>query len=267
MARGNDGNYFQHSVETALAKHLLEIGKGKLHFNSTHGMAPFEPCENSKRGIKRTYLDSALAKAGQPAISNESPIISAYRRVKASRGRYPNSGAIFAALTERPNLTGGITEVAPARYSYLEEFWAGTGVTIAQDSWRNQLGTGGIHRCPEGLSRPWLFSMDPMKYSVAAYADDDKIYQEDRGRIITTLTEFISSKQPGAGCIFVYAMHKNNQPAFWTFSGDIASATGMTPTYLWMPHLGGNRNLAVILHQGVTAPIAWPPTGVHVGTN
>ena len=41
MAKGNDGNYLQHSVEVAVATHLVE-GRDGIHVALSHGMAPFE---------------------------------------------------------------------------------------------------------------------------------------------------------------------------------------------------------------------------------
>jgi hypothetical protein len=266
MARGNDGNYLQHSVEAVLAKQLLGIGNGKLHFNSTHGMAPFERCEEPGNNVQKANLDSALGKSAQPATPGESEVVSAYRTVQASRKHYPNSGELLAGLAGRGCLTGGITETDPTKFASLETTWAGSGVRTVRKSWRNQLGPDGVHRCPSGLSRPWLFSMDPMKYSPTKYRDGDQIYKEDRDRICTTLTTFVQSKRPGAACIFAYTMHLVHRPVFWQFAGSLATATGMTPTYLWMPYMGGNRSLAAILLQGVSTPVSWPPPGIRVGS-
>ncbi len=48
MAKGNDGNYLQHSIEVEIAHLLVAISSsGGLHASLTHGMAPFESCDEA----------------------------------------------------------------------------------------------------------------------------------------------------------------------------------------------------------------------------
>ena len=64
MAKGNDGNYLQHSVEIAAAVHLAaERPEGRLHVALAHGMAPFEPCDGPRKGQARALLSDALRPA------------------------------------------------------------------------------------------------------------------------------------------------------------------------------------------------------------
>ena len=44
MAKGNDGNYLQHSIEIESATRLAGTDpRGRLHIALTHGMSPWEP--------------------------------------------------------------------------------------------------------------------------------------------------------------------------------------------------------------------------------
>ena len=117
MAKGNDGNYLQHSVEVAIALHLAKLStQGALHLALTHGMAPFEPCDAPLVGQSRGLLRTALEAAQSPPTPGEAPIITAYRATKASLDRYPNTGELLPAtaveigsLVESLKLTHGST--------------------------------------------------------------------------------------------------------------------------------------------------------------
>jgi len=61
VANGNDGNYFQHSIEVAVAARLAATDPGRrLHVAFAHGMAPFETCGNPPAGQSRGLLERAL---------------------------------------------------------------------------------------------------------------------------------------------------------------------------------------------------------------
>src|SRR4249920_1443860 len=84
VAKGNDGNYFQHSIEVGVALRLRKLStQGTLHIALTHGMAPFEPCETPTKGQSRALLQKALQAAQNSSTSGEPPIIEAYRATKA----------------------------------------------------------------------------------------------------------------------------------------------------------------------------------------
>lgn len=84
VAKGNDGNYLQHSVEVAVALHLAKMStQGALHLALTHGMAPFEPCGGLPNGQTRGRLHEALQAAQNPPTCGEPPIVAAYRATKA----------------------------------------------------------------------------------------------------------------------------------------------------------------------------------------
>ena len=54
VAKGNDGNYLQHSVEIAAAVRLAgKDSAGRLHIAVAHRMAPFEACDEPRPGQPR----------------------------------------------------------------------------------------------------------------------------------------------------------------------------------------------------------------------
>lgn len=266
MAKGNDGNYLQHSIEVAVAQYLARRSKqGALHVALTHGMAPFESSGELPNGQTRGLLHKALQAAQNPQTSGESPIISAYRQTKASLERYPNTGELLAATIGRHQLSGGIAEVDAQKYAKLIEVWSDSGVTPVNSSWRREIRPSGALSCPATLAAPWLFAADPMTFLEGGYADDDKLYRADLSRLSTMLKAFIASDKPGVAALFVYAMKPDVQPQFWTFADDLAADTGMSMVSCWITHQGGNRNLAALLYSGVELPASQLPYGVHVG--
>jgi hypothetical protein len=126
MAKGNDGNYLQHSIEVSVALHLLKGSKQRtLHLAFTHGMAPFEPCETVPNGQSRRLLERTLVAAKEQPNSSEAPVVTAYRATKASLNGYPNSGELLSATIGHDRLSGGITEVDTDKHARLVEVWRG----------------------------------------------------------------------------------------------------------------------------------------------
>jgi hypothetical protein len=267
MAKGNNGNYLQHSVELAIAVHLAGLdSEGRLHIMLTHGMAPSEPCGEVPRGQAKKYLHTALSLAQAKAKQAEPTVVTAYRATKASLDAYPNSGELIAAVIGRSKLSGGITEVDPAIHADLHRVWKKSGVNAVLASWRKEMSDAGVHGT-SSLSRegvPWLLSMDPMTYSDSGFADDNKIYRHDREQISRTLRTLAASKVPGAASIFVYAVRPNDRSKFWDFAKCISSDTGMSLTTCWLTHQGGNQNLAAIFCTGMTLPNNWLPPHLNV---
>jgi hypothetical protein len=266
VAKGNDGNYFQHSVEVAVALCLTKMStQGALHLAFTHGMAPFEPCDRPPNGQTKGLLQKALQAARNPPTCGESPIVAAYRATKASLESYPNTGELLAATVGRGRLSGGITEVDVQKHAKLVEIWSGSGVTPVNSSWRREVRPGGVLSCPATLRAPWLFAADPMTFREDAYADDDKLYREDLSRLSTTLKGFIASGEPGVAALFVYSVKPDVQPQFWIFADSLAANSSIPMVSCWVTHQGGNRNLAAVLYSGVVLPAGWLPNGVHDG--
>lgn len=255
MAKGNDGNYFQHSIEVGVAMRLTKLSRqGTLHIALTHGMAPFESCEAPTKGQSRALLQKALQAAQNSSTSGEPPIINAYRETKASLEHYPNTGELLAKTVGRGRLSGGITEVDARKHAKLVDVWSGSGVTPVNSSWRCEVGPGGILSCPATLRSPWLFTADPMTFRADRYADDDKLYREDLLRLSATLKGFSASGEPGVAALFVYAVRPKVRPQFWDFADDVAASCGIPVVSCWIPHQGGNRNLAALFYSGVVLP-------------
>jgi hypothetical protein len=286
MALGNDGNYLQHSIEAALAYRLAILRKEcRLHIAFTHGMAPFEPCESLPPNPPAYNLfDEALNHAEKRRTAGKPVIVRGYELTKASRKRYPNSGEIVAELVGgRQQLTGGITENddPSSRFSFvgaggkfggkfeaLQAQWRGTTVAVAKSSWRDQVGQDGILACPPTLQTPWLFSMDPMSYAESGGADDNRLYRADETLLRDVLARYVQSNQPGAASLFVYSMNLDQRPTFWKFADDIAQHVGMSRISCWLPHRGGNRNLAAVLYTNdrlPTNPREWLPDNLKYG--
>jgi hypothetical protein len=266
VAKGNDGNYLQHSVEVAIAAHLTKLStQGTLHLALTHGMAPFEPCDGARSKQGRGLLQKALEAAQGPPTCGESAVVAAYRATEASPERYPNTGELLAATIGRDRLSGGITEVDVQKHAELVEKWSGSSVTPVNKSWRREVGPGGVLSCPPTLRAPWLFAADPMTFLEDGYADDDKLYREDLSRVSTALKGFIASGERGVAALFVYSVRPWVQPRFWAFADDLAANAGMRVASCWVTHRGGNRNLAVLICSGVVIPENCLPHGVHAG--
>ena len=202
MAKGNDGNYLQHSVEVAVALHLSKLStEGTIQIALTHGMAPLEPCGTLPNGQTGGLLRKALQAAQRSPTSDEERIIAAYRQTKASLESYPNTGELLATTIGRNRLFGGITEFDAQKHAKLVKMWSGSGVTPINSSWRREVHPGGILSCPTTLRTPWLFAADPMTFREDGYADDDKLYRADLSRLSATLKGFIASGLPGVAAL------------------------------------------------------------------
>lgn len=285
MAKGNDGNYLQHCIEVELAVRLAQTEpEGRLHVALTHGMEPFERLGKSKRYIKHNLLYGALREAANEPLHNERKIVTAYRKSWVSKGYHPNTKDLFAELTEKkcyPNtaellravigmdrMTGGITETNDIKHKDLAEAWSGSGMFVAHSSWREQLGPDYALGCPGGLDTPWLFSMDPMTYTEDGHEDDDKLHRSDLDCLARAFEPYVASGQPGIACLFVYSVGtqgENPQEQFWMFMDDLASLLGMRTCSYWVPHQGGNLNLAGLLFSDKELAYGFVPPRIKPG--
>lgn len=206
MARGNDGNLLQHGIEAQIAAHLAtEQG---LHIVCTHGMSPFEPWELPGRHRR---LLRWIERSASPPTVDEPAVVRAYRKLRVSPERYPNTGEVVAALLARRDLTGFICEVEPEKHQRLKEAWSGSGVTPLLGSWRVNVGT--IQSVLPG--RPWLFAMDPMTFRPDRddEPDDDQLYPKDlHDRLVPTWRRFLVSGQPGAIALFCFELRRGPGP-------------------------------------------------------
>ena len=266
MAKGNDGNYLQHSVEIAAAVRLTETDpEGRLHIALTHGMSPWEPFEESKSRPAYRLLEGALYAAALAPKSDEAAIVTTYRKTNASEEHYPNSAELLRATLGTEKLSGGITEVDCAKYKQLAAAWSGSLVVPVHSSWRTQVGQGGELECPDNLQIPWLFTMDPMTYSEKVVEDDDKLYRSDFDLLASVLTRYVQSGKPGIVALFVYAVRQSEQCLFWKFVDDLAKHIGVSTRSYWLPHRGGNHNLAGLLSSGIELSSDFKPSGLNEG--
>lgn len=267
MAKGNNGNYLQHCIEIEAAARLVQVSQGgRLHAALTHGMAPYEELERPKTGIQGDLLRSALGGiAGEPLCS-EREIVKAYRKCEASPRRYPNSGELLRAVVGTDKLSGGITEVNPAKHEKLEKAWRNTGVRVANSSWRVHLGRDGVLGCPSSLESPWLLSMDPMTFSQSG-SKEDNLNRSDLNLLASALAEYFNSGQPGIACIFVYNVlgteQREPQRQFWSFVDELARRLCARLGFFWLPHIGGNRNLAGLLFSDFQLASGFNPPNVN----
>lgn len=252
MAKGNDGNYLQHCVEVEAGLRLAqESPDGRLHVAFGHGMAPFECFDkglsSSCGGLVRRRIKRALDDARGPFQQDEPSIVTAYRNAGASERRYPNSAELLRAVIGADNLTGGIAETHAGKHAELVNAWKGFSVVPMLSSWRSQVTPGGALACPEALSTPWLFTLDPMTYQDQGCADDDKLYREDLDLLASSLMQFVHSGQMGIAALFSYAVRPEVQPRFDDFAAELTGRIGAANFSFSLTHQGGNRNMAALL--------------------
>lgn len=256
MAKGNDGNFLQHSVELAAANRLAAENPAALHVAITHGMAPFEPFEHKLSdkvpGLSRCRLKAALGLAESPPQEGEPSIVTAYRRTRASMC-YPNSATLLRTLGME--LAGGISETCAWKHKQLAADWTGSPVRTACASWRSQVQPGGVLACPKTLDRPWLFTMDPKTYRQdQTLCDDANLYRHDIERLHQPLQRYVDSGQPGIAALFVYGVQKKRSCQFWNFVEELSSRTQMCFQTHQIALRGGYEGLAALLYSPIDIP-------------
>jgi hypothetical protein len=264
VAKGNDGNYLQHSIEVSAAAQLASRDEtGRLHVAFAHGMAPFESSDQPKNPPARGLLLHALNESYGAPKEGEQQIVSAYRRCGATLSRYPNSAELLRSVIGADRLAGGITEVEPAKYALLARAWSGSRVVAVNSSWRSQIEPGGVLACPAGLETPWLVTLDPMTYCDSGFVDDDSMYPDDLEGLSNLLIPYITTGQPGIAALFVYSVRPEVRPQFWQFVHKLGERVDADLVSCWVTHRGGNRNLGGLLCSGLTYSVF--PNGVRFG--
>jgi hypothetical protein len=266
VAKGNDGHYLQHSVEIAAAVRLASLSADRrIHILLTHGMAPFESCDIPAASQQRKLFYGALEDATKRPRPREPSLVTAYRATDASLQRYPNSAGLIASIIGRDRLTGEITEVDPKKHRQLKLAWSGSNVAAIKGSWRSWLTSDSTQSV--SCVSPWLLSMDPMTYidNECGDAADGNIYRDDRGRIAAIIDRLVGCNVPGIATIFSYRVSKHARPGFWAFVDGIADDTGAAVVSCWLPHQGGNRNLAALLCSGLRLAPDWLPVNLRRG--
>ena len=263
MAKGNDGNYLQHSIELAAAKRLAAANSNALHVALAHGMAPFEPFERKLAegapGLIRYRVKAALELAAARQRTDEPLIVTAYRKAGASDEHYPNSAALLRTLRiggRSRGLCGGVSETCPEKHRQLAAAWAGSSLRTARASWRREVQSGGVLACPKKLKNPWLFTMDPMTYREGGNSDDDNLHKHDITPLSEALKPYVQSGQPGMVALFAYNVWPEQRRCqFWDFVDELAQKTGAAGVRRhWLTHQGGSRNLAALLFSAIDVP-------------
>lgn len=284
MAKGDDGNYLQHCVEVEAAVRLVQAcPDGRLHIALTHGMKPFERIHEPKGNAHRLLYSALCGAAGEPQ-RNEREIVKAYRASWKSQAyqpdianlfdelktgkHYPNSAELLRAVIGTDRLSGGITEKKKAKHKELAAAWAGPEIKVARSSWRKQLRPGGALGCPSRLNAPWLFSMDPVTYTENGDKDDANLHRSDLDLLAPTLERYVGSGQPGIASLFVYSVGsqgENRQHQFWEFMDALAGCLSVQTLSFWVPHRGGNRNLAGFLFSEIELSDGFDLPNVNAG--
>lgn len=266
LAKGNDGNYLQHSVETDAAVRLAAMNQHRgLHIALGHGMAPFETVEQPQNPAARSHLLRALNDSYRAPAADEAPVVTAYRQTNASLNRYPNTAELLRHIVGADRLSGGITEVEQYKHALLLQAWSGLRVAPVHSSWRSGVEPDRALACPQALDRPWLFTLDPMTYREEGCSDDANLYRADLDRLTAVLNPYVTSTRPGKAAVFVYAIKPDARVQFWQFLDDLANAVNADLLCCWVTHRGGNRNLAGLLRSGFSYSGDDLPRGVTSG--
>lgn len=223
---------------------------GGLHVALTHGMKPFGATGGPKHNTCCRLLYGALNEASNRPQDGEREIVKAYRKSKASQKRYPNSAELLRTVIGTSRLSGGITEVCQTKHEELKKAWRGSGIVVAQSSWREKLDLNSALACPKHLKAPWLFSMDPMTYTENE-SDTANLYCSDLGLLIPALKRYVASGHPGIACFFVYCMTGTKERQFWKFMDNLARCLSVPTCSYWLPHQRANRNLAGLLFSKI----------------
>lgn len=212
MAKGNDGNLLQHTVEVEAAAYLLDQVKGRgLHLVSTHAMAPFEPFDGTSKARTATKLGSKLRVANSVKATGGYPlIIRSYAGVQASEDRYPNTATLLDWICKEKGteLNGVLVEVTEDKVSALRENFPR--LNIVHGSWR----TGIEALALSDRGRPWLFSMDPMKFTSGPVEDDDRMRRSDLELVLPVWASYLNTGLPGVVVLFSYSMRKDERIHF-----------------------------------------------------
>jgi hypothetical protein len=218
MARGNDGNLIQHTIESDLAAHLSASDSlNRLWLTCTHSMEPFAPIQHGRfeRAARRRrfeYWWQCALLDDEAGPEPNPPVLRAYRHCRQiDRDRYPNSAEIVSALIGRQQLAGTLVELKDVNYQALIERWNGTAVTIKPGSWRQELTD---LAAPSELDRPWLFTMDPFTYSEELEHSNGSLYPGDFHRLRAPVRSWLINEQPGVFCAFCYSLTLNRYGAY-----------------------------------------------------
>ncbi|WP_372719364.1 hypothetical protein [Novipirellula sp.] len=202
MAKGNDGNLLQHTIEAETAWWLARHAQ-QLHVVITHGMAPFEAFEPRKNPSYIKLLDDWLERSKDPNIEAHPQILRAYRKVDASAQHYPNTAELLAAvLDDRQKLLGSVCECDDDIFQRLSSASTTSNLKVLNGSWRaNCLRL----MAPQTLSSPWMFTMDPYAFTDRDGKDDGWVRENDFAFLSTIIRSYFECESDGAFLFFSYS--------------------------------------------------------------
>jgi hypothetical protein len=175
-------------------------------------MRPFEAFEQrgANPGAFR-LLERWLDAARNPENDDDPAVLAGYRATNASETHYPNTGELLATIVPRRRLSGCVCEVNTDKIAELEQAWSDTDVAVRAGSWRQSL----IDlAAPKNLRRPWLFTMDPMRFTTSEFSDDAMLRSPDLCLVEPVLSTFFETAQPGAAVIFCFSLLPEMQKKF-----------------------------------------------------
>lgn len=219
MARGNDGNLFQHVVEVEAAAFLLEApASNGIYFVSTHGMAPSEPLDDDSspsRAKTSTLLRSKLRVASNAggSVAMQPLIVQDFSGLGASPTAYPNSARVVEWIARERGyaLRGAVTETLPKNLALLRAHFKDPSVQIISGSWRTNLEQ---LQPPEDLASSWMFSMDPMKFTNGKDANNDRMTGADLPRLAPIWASYLARSDRGLIALFSYSMRMDEREHF-----------------------------------------------------
>ena len=238
MAKGNDGNLLQHAVETKIACELAgPADLPGLYLACTHAMQPFDPLErrHEKHVEGRRRFEAWWERATHQTHSEgvEPPILIAYRRCRAEDPLlYPNTAQMVSSLLGRNRVRSLLIDRNDGMRGYFDNWSLGRAIRVyLGKSWRDRLQS--LH-APQDLDRPWLFTMDPMKYWPDNEKDDDDLHPNDVDRLASVVASFVTTGQPGVFAAFCYSMigRTDRRSDFRRWAQKLAHQTAVHSVYL-----------------------------------
>ena len=247
MAKGNNGNLLQHTVEAELAWVLCK-GAKPLTLLSTHGMAPYEPFEersSNAQGVRA--LDAALYRA-QSATNRKSAVLRAYRATQASASHYPNSAEIIGALLGRVNLRGLVCEKDHQKSAALAKAWAGTSLRVHSGSWRAAMP---LFVLPKPDSKTaWLISLDPYSFVEDPPNRDDAggdLCPLDVASLEGVVGAHLETGAPGALAVFCYSLLPERRRRFDQELTNLSHRLGAQKLVLSTTAYSHQRHVGIVL--------------------
>lgn len=211
MAKGNDGNLFQHLVEMEVASRLLRESQG-LHLIATHAMGDTEPFGD---GTPFDFADDGQLLRSRLRVAADVGrghlLIEAYRATSASPAAYPNTAKLVRWLCDSRSraLTGDLIEFNSEKVIGLQAAWAASGVVVHEGRWQECVGQ--LAPVPPGSG--WLMTMDPMTF-LPATDRDDCLSERGLSLLRPALQCLLGSRAPGVFLAFVYSLRPDMQRAF-----------------------------------------------------